>query len=368
MKLFYFSILLVFASCKGFSPEKKITHPSNDEVCYAKGFSITSKDDKTIIEVYNPWDDYNILATYELVKQGTPITSTNQIQVPVKSITSLSSTYLGMLEMLDARDKIIAASNANWICDTLLYERYEKGKITDLGNDLNVSAEAVISGNPDVVLRYIYQSPDPIDPVISNAGISMVYLIEFMEEHPLGRAEWIKVVGALLDKREEADSIFKKIELNYKTIKQLAQQVSKQPKVVTGSIYKGIWYAAGGKSFVAQLINDAGADYLCGGDTTTGSIPQSLEYVLQEYEGADYWINVNAKSLEEINDIEPRSKILKAFQEENVYYYSKRENPNGGLDYYESGIVRPDLLLQDLVTIFHPDLEQKETTYYKKLE
>lgn len=368
MKLFYISIFLVFISCKGSIPEKQKANHTNGEVTYAKGFSITTQEDKTIIEVYNPWDNYNLLSSYELVKKGTPVTSASQIEVPVKSITSLSSTYLGMLEMLNARDKVIAASSANWIYDSLLYKRYQEGKITDLGNDLNVNAEAVIASSPDVVLRYIYQSPDPIDPIITNAGINLVYIIEFMEEHPLGRAEWIKVVGALLDKREEADSLFNLIESNYNETKALAQKVSDHPKVVTGSVYKGTWYAAGGKSYVARLIKDAGADYLCSGDTSTGSIPLSLEYVLQEYQAADFWINVNAKSLDDIHDMEPRVEILKAFQQGNVYYYSKRENPNGGLDYYESGIIRPDLLLRDLVSFLHKNTEQNETIYYKKLD
>jgi iron complex transport system substrate-binding protein len=358
--------LIVFIACN--STPKPEGQQLSSELKYAKGFSMKTEGSKTFVEVYNPWSNYSVLARYELVQQGDTSTGENTIEVPIKSLSSLSSTYLGMLALLNARDQIISSSSANWIYDSVLYARFKEGAIHNLGNDLTISPEAVIAHKPDVVLKYIYQSPDPVDPIIAKSGVSIVYIIEFMEEHPLGRAEWIKFLGALTGKQREADSAFKVIESNYLKYKQLATQSHHKPEVLDGTIYKGTWYAAGGNSFMAKLLKDANAHYFWFTNNSTGSLPLSFESVIQRQGQADFWINANANSLEELLAIESRVEVFKAFKEKKVYHYNKRENENGGLDYYESGVARPDLLLRDLLIILHPDLIQEETVYYKQLD
>ena len=369
MKLFYLLLLFLITGCSYQEQKSSQSQLQNSNLKYARGFSIDKYKGRTLVQVYNPWNDNSILATYELIPKGkTALTNYKSIQIPIETTACLSSTYLGMIAMLDARKSVIASSNANWIYDSILYQKYLDSKITNLGNDMTTSAEAVIGDNPDVVLKYIYQSPDPIDPIIEGAGIPVVYIIEFMEEHPLGRAEWIKLVGALLDKEAMADSIFNSIETNYKEYSLKANLSPYSPKVLDGTLYKGTWYAAGGKSFVASLLKNAGSLYLWHNDSTTGSIPLSFEVVLKKQAEADFWFNANAGSLNELRTIEPRCEVLNAFQKGNVYHYNKRVNPNGGLDYYESGVIRPDLLLRDLLVILHPGYINAETVYYKRLE
>ncbi|QQS51848.1 MAG: ABC transporter substrate-binding protein [Bacteroidota bacterium] len=362
---FLFPVIL-FWCCKSSSePQSKPI----STLKYAKGFSISHLGDTTLVEVYNPWDNNKLLSHYKLVKKkDTQVQANHIIQVPADRIASLSSTYTGMLSILNARDRLIACANANWLVDSVLYARFINGDLTNLGNELNTDAENVLSKNPGVVLKYIYQSPDPIDPILLRAGIPVVYIIEFMEDHPLGRAEWIKLVGALLDKEALADSVFQAIESNYINVKNLASTDTNRPSVLDGTIYKGNWFAAGGNSFVAQLIRDANAGYAWSGDSSRGSLNLSFEAVIHRQQDADFWINASAGSLQEIESIEPRCKILQSFQQGQVYHYNKRVNPNGGLDYFETGVVRPDLLLRDLLIILHPGIIDEETVYYKKLE
>jgi iron complex transport system substrate-binding protein len=129
------------------------------------------------------------------------------------------------------------------------------------------------------------------------------------------------------------------------------------------------WLAVGGKSYVAQLLTDANVNYYWSADSTAGGLPLSFEAVLQKQKNDDYWINANAGSLAEILSVEPRCAMFKAFQSGKVYHYNKRVNPEGGLDYYESGVVQPDVLLKDMLLIFHPGLfnADSETVYWKKL-
>jgi iron complex transport system substrate-binding protein len=371
MRNFLFFILIVFWSCGRNNTTSKTDSQIANEVKYAKGFSIINRGDYYEVEVYNPWNNYNLLARYSIVDspKNTGNYQGDVIKAPIRKGVFLSSTYIGMLSMLNASEVIKACSAANWICDSLIYSKYREGKIVNLGNSLTLDAEAIIAQSPDVIMKYIYQAPDESDAILKSAGIPIVYNIEFMEEHPLGRAEWIKLMGLLTGKKKMADSLFATIVENYKSNCELAQTTKVNPSVLIGNSYKGTWYAVGGKSYMARLISDAGAEYYWKSDSSTGGIPLSFEAVLQKQKDADYWLNANAESLSEIVNIEPRCNKFSAFQNGKVYHYNKRKNPEGGLDYYESGVVRPDLLLKDLIIILHPELvtNNEQTVYWKKL-
>lgn len=364
-------LALISISCQSNREENNTQFITNNQVKYAEGFAIESTKEATKVEVYNPWAGYEVLARYAFVKNANykPIANEVVVQVPVKEGVFLSSTYLGMLAMLNSREVVKGCTNANWVYDSILYKKYKNGEIYNIGNDMQVTAEKVIGAKPDLVMKYIYQGEDPADKMIKKIGIPIVYNIEFMETSPLGRAEWVKLVGAILDKQEMADSIFGSIEEKYNELKTLAQSSDISPTVLDGSSFKGTWYAAGGKSYVAQLLRDANATYYWADDTTRGSKPLSFEIILQKQGNADYWLNSNASGLNEIMAIESRCELLTAFKNKNVYHFNKRVNPEGGFDYYETGVIRPDLLLHDLLVILHPGLfnEEQETNYYIRL-
>lgn len=372
MKKFLFIplVFLVF-SCRNTNRESLSQNNTDNEIKYAKGFALIDRGNYFEVEVYNPWNKYSLLARYSIADTSKGEIKTNDqiLHVPVEKGVFLSSTYIGMLSMLDAQDVIIACSSANWIYDSLIFRKYLRGEIMNLGNGMNIDAEAVIAQSPDMIVKYIYQTPDASDEIFKSAGIPVVYNIEFMEEHPLGRAEWIKLMGLLTGKKKMADSVFAEIEKNYLLNCKLAKTVSSKPGVLIGNTYKGTWYAVGGKSFVSKLIQDAGGEYCWKSDSSTGSLPLSIEAVLQKQKDDEYWISANAESLTEIINIEPRCNKFAAFKSGKVYHYNKRKNPEGGLDYYESGVVRPDLLLHDLVVILHPELFNpgEETVYWQKL-
>jgi iron complex transport system substrate-binding protein len=188
-----------------------------NEVKYAKGFSIVNFKGFTVVEVYNPWSNYSLLARYAITNGNQAISDFDGeiIKLPITSGAFLSSTYLGMISVLGAQEFVCASTSANWVYDSILYMNFKKGKIANLGNDLSVDAEAIIAQAPSIVMKYIYQSADPLDKVIKAAGIPVIYNIEFMEKHPLGRAEWIKLVGLLTGRKPMADTIFNSIEINY---------------------------------------------------------------------------------------------------------------------------------------------------------
>jgi iron complex transport system substrate-binding protein len=349
-KIFIICILisLLFNSCnQSRNSSPGISHEafdaSKNQVRYAHGFNLTRYPGYTKITVFNPWKKNDTLASYVIKKY------------PVRVVV-LSTTFLGMFDLIGECDKIIASTDPKLIYNPGLYQRYVDHKLVDLGEAVHPNVETIISLNPDLVMKYIYESKDMVDEKISMAGIQIAYNLEFMETHPLGRAEWIKFVAAFMGDDAKADSIFTNIERSYLELSSLAGKTVHKPTVLDGSCYKGIWYAAGGKSFPAKLYADAGADYYWKDNENSGSIPLNLEVIIEKQADAEYWIGSSTGSKKELLDIESRYALLKAFQTGKVYHFGKRVNPNGGLDYYESGVVHPDILLKDLIRIFHPEL------------
>ena len=350
---------------------------SSDEshgISYAKGFTMETLENGTYIVVNNPWKENDTLATYFLTKKNYSTEdhkNTNFIiQIPVQNVVSLSSTFLGMFSLLGEEDRIIAASEARLIYDSLLYDRYIQGDLKDLGDAFHLNVEAIIGLRTGLVMKYIYGAKENADRKLIDAGIPVAYNLEFMESHPLGRAEWIKFVAAFVDKNIQADSIFNKIEGNYLKYSSLVKDIVDKPTVLDGSSYKGIWYAAGGQSFPARLYSDAGADYFWKSDSGTGSIPLSLEVIIENQADADFWIGPSSGSRAELLKIESRYALLKAFRNGNVYFFGKRVNPERGYDYYESGVVQPDILLHDLIWAFHPEVLDKSyiPVYLEKIK
>jgi len=187
-----------------------------------------------------------------------------------------------------------------------------------------------------------------------------------MEQTPLGRAEWIKVVGALLNQEAAADSIFLQIESNYLRTKEKIIDIQDKPNVIIGSNYKGIWYMPGGKSFKALLLADAGASYFWDHDSSTGSLALSFEKVVEMQSEADIWIEAPFRTFEEISAVDQRYGVFKAYKDSMVFNNFGCSNGLAN-DYWEKGLCRPDLILMDLVEILHPDLLDHKLLFYKKI-
>ena len=199
-------------------------------------------------------------------------------------------------------------------------------------------------------------------PVIINA--------EYLEKHPLGRAEWIKFVALFFNKEKTADSVFQVIENEYNKTTELALQIPMKPTVISGVVYGDAWFMPGGQNYAARLLKDAGCEYLWADDTSQGFLELSFESVYAKAKEADLWIGVGSfLSLKEIKDAEDRYSKFKPWQQKAVFTYNARKGAKGGSEFLELGYARPDLILKDLVKIAHPDLlPDYELYFHKKLE
>jgi len=205
---------------------------------------------------------------------------------------------------------------------------------------------------------------------LTELGVPVVFCGEYLEAHPLGKAEWIRFFSLFYNLEEEADAFFQNIDSSYNHLAKLASGVEEKPGVITGLPWKDTWHMAGGKSFAARLIEDAGGDFLWSDNKSTQAIPLDLESVYLRAVNAGVWINPGAaSSLDDIGKLDERFMDLRVVQEGKVYNNNLRTSPAGGNDYWESGTVRPDLVLADLISVFHPDLmADHRFVYYRQLK
>ncbi|MCL6103341.1 MAG: ABC transporter substrate-binding protein, partial [Bacteroidetes bacterium] len=224
---------------------------------------------------------------------------------------------------------------------------------------------------PDVVFAYgIGAEINAQINKLHDLGIPVVLVGEYLEQSPLAKAEWIKFFGAFYRKEALADTVFEKLKTNYEAIKRTVAKVQNRPSVLTGLPFKDTWWMAGGQSNLAVLIKDAGGKFLWQENSSKEAFPVSLEEVFLRAAKADFWINCsNVNSIDELMAYDTRFSELPAVKNSQVYNNNLRSTPGGGNDYWESGVIHPDLILSDLVKIFHPELSvNKEFHYYKKVD
>lgn len=376
MKNILFVLVLLLVGCKEEKTSSKITHSTADtlQIDYAKGFSIVDYSDYKILKVKNPVPNSSRVYTYALVSKNQKLPDSVQydekIFTPLQSIVVTSTTHIPALEELNEEQTLIGFPHLDYISSPKTRERIEDKKIADIGENENINIEILLSLQPEALVGFSVTEDNKVYSNISRTGIPILYNGDWNELHPLGKAEWIKFFGALYEKDSLADAIFKKIENNYNDAKKLTEQIDDKPTVIGGSMYKDVWYTPAGKSWMAQFIKDAGADYVYKNSDGTGSLSLSVESVLDQAADAQFWVAPSAyTTYAQLEKDSEHYTRFKAFQNHKIYTYSLTTGPTGGITYFEIAPNRPDWVLKDLIHIFHPDLlKDYQPHFYKPLQ
>lgn len=343
------------------------------EVKYAKHFTVNVNDSFKTVIVFNPWEEGDTLASYLLYPKGTKAPAAEwaefKIPVPIEKVVATSSPHVGFVGLIGELDKITGVAEDRYIFNSDLYEKIGRGEVGQVGSLKNSNLEVLLDLSPDLVMKTGFDNVKSEDTRLIDAGIAVSYNVEWMENNMMARAEWVKLVGAFFNKDQMADSIFNEIEKEYSTALTAAKNVENRPFVMTGNNFKGTWYMPGADSYITKLIYDAGGDYKYKNEVSTGSLPLSFEVVLDDMVDADFWIGPRAQTMNELEARDERYELFKSFREGNVYTFNKRISENGGNDYWESGMTRPDIILKDVIKILHPELlPEHELYYYQRLQ
>lgn len=350
--------------------------PQKSEVNVSGSFTVEYHNNYKIVTVINPWQGAQESFRYVLVQCGTPPPADVDgavIEVPVQSIVALSTTYLPHLASLGFIDRVVALDSLLWATTPEIVARIDAGELVEVGGGSAVNVETLLEMSPDLVMAYGIGIPEyDAHPLLIEAGIPVALNGDFVEQDPLGRTEWLKFIAAFFNAEAAANQQFDAVVDAYETTAALAAQAQERPTVFLSSVYDGTWWMAGGDSYAAKLIADAGGDYLWADSGTVGSNPVDFETVFEVAGDADFWINPDNAFWNSVDDVlqsDERYGEFAAVANGRLYNNNAQVNVNGGNAFYESGAARPDIVLKDLVKIFHPDLlPEHELVYYQVIE
>jgi len=371
----YYAFLLLltlsslFLACKQ-APEKE--GPSKlvpaYTPSYAKGFDILRPEGSTSARLLRLYQQG--AAPQELLLSTDTNNTHDALQTPVKSIVVSSTTHIAMLELLGVEDRLVGFPNTDYVSSEKTRKRIDQGWVTDLGHEEHINTESLLALKPDVMVGFSIQGNKHLFSIIRNTGIPVLINNDWLEETPLGRAEWIRFFGVLFDKEKEADSIFRQIEQEYLSAKALAAATVNKPSVLSGGLFKDSWHLPAGESFEASFLKDAHMNYLWKHSRGKGSLTLNIEQVIDRGAMADLWISPSFHgSLSAIENSHELYGEFKAFRDKKVYSFVNKRGATGGLIYFELAPTRPDLVLKDLIKIAHPTLlTDYELTFFEWLE
>lgn len=341
--------------------EKLNIVPPKVSVEFAQNFlikSITGGYEVSLIDPNSHEVEAIYILTYDHSKKGDRV-----IHIPVKNVAALSQTTVGMFSKLDALASISGISKMDYVYSPVLKSRFNKGNLYEFGDESNLPLEKIIQSKSDLIIYSGFGTELDASGKLKKLGIQSIPNYEWRETHPLGRAEWIKFLGILVDKSEEASKVFNRVKSNYEDLRWKIRNNDNSPKVISGNVYADQWTTPAGNSYMAILIRDAGANYTYGSTTGTGSLFLPIEKVILDNRATRYWINPGIRSKHVLMEMNPKAHLLDAYKD-GIYCYSHAMN-----HYWEMTAIEPDVLLGDLIHIFHPAIEPKRKLhFYKKIE
>lgn len=297
---------------------------------------------------------------------------THFIPTPIDKVVITSTTHLGFLEAINLGNVIVGASNLSLFYSPAFQKKVNSGDIRSVGK-AKLNQEQLIQLNADVIFSYAIDAGGMKEVAqLRKLGQKVIVIAEYMEQEPLSKAEWIKFFASFFSERaiHQADSHYLAVSSRYHKLEELTKSVNNKPSVMIGYPWKGNWYVSGGSSFQAAYFKSANVNYIWSDLKQEASVPLATETVINDALEAEYWVNCgNKQQLNAIVEGDDRFEAFNAFQKRKVYNNYKRSNALGANDYWESGVVRPDLILSDLIKIMHPKLLQEHNlVYYNQLD
>ena len=301
------------------------------------------------------------------------------IPIPLRRVATTSATHIGFLYALGVLDSVVAMSNPDWVYNHPSHE------VANIGEDINIAMEPLLLAKPDVLFASSYGQNSQQIARVAKAGIPVVYLAEWQEQHPLARAEWLRFVAAFFGKTAVADSILEEVkkaygdegarmkdkrqngadsEISETNVISPSSCVLHPASIMSGASYRGTWYVPSGTTYMGCLFRNAGATYTFADERTNGSIPLTMEQALRAFSDADVWVGANARTMEELRAIDEHHTWFKAYQTRRVYHFYGRTNSTGGNDFWETGVVHPEIILRDLQWALYPDLYPDYEPYF----
>lgn len=372
------SIILAAAAatlCIACQPRRR--HAATDEpgdtirLRYARNLVMIQHEGYTEAAMRNPWDSTQWLHRYVIrhadarlpkqVSDEVASGASTLVCAPLRRAAVFTSVHCALLQELGCPEAVGGICELEYIHLPFVHQGVADGRIADLGNGMAPNLERVIQLQPDALMPTPFENSGGYGR-ITRLGIPIVECADYMERSPLGRAEWIRFYGRLFGRENEADSLFERIEHRYLELCRLAQTANSRPRMICEVPKSGYWYLPGGESTMGQLYRDAGADYLFGDLRGAGSVALSIERVLDRALTADVWILKNHGALTR-RQIVADCPTLRPIDAQMWLCDISANN------YYEETPFHPERLLEDIISLLHPELGlHPQKSYFRPME
>ena len=340
-------------------------------VQFAKGFTIEYRGNYKVVTIQNSFGERAAAVRYLLVPRGAArpagYPGALVIATPIRRLVGLSSLHVALADFLGADDVLVGVGDFRYVSAPRVRRRIAAGLVYEAGQSEALNNELLVARRPDLVMASGWPGQGLGHfPTLAAAGIPVLINSEWVETTPLARAEWVKVLAVLLNQEDLVNRKFGQVARDYQRLAAVARAAPARPSVVVGLPFKDVWYVPAANNYLAQFLHDAGGAYPWARTTApAGSLPLSFETVAPVALAADYWLQTGT--------VDTRAALLAqdgryaAFgpcKRGQVFNNTRRTNAQGSNDYWESGAVRPDLVLADLIKILHPELLPTWSLYY----
>ena len=350
-------LLCASVACKGVGSKEDFGDCVVEENLYAQGYVISCYKDFTSVEIVNPWDTTKILQRYILVEKERSLPDNlpdgTVIRTPLDNIIMYTTLHASIWEKMGALDAVKGICETEYLTSQKAIAMVKEGKIADCGSAFSPNVETIMDLGGDIIVASPYENSGYGQA--EKLGIPIFESADYMEQHPLGRVEWLKVYGLLQGKKDVADSMFNATMTRYNALKNLAQEEKIKPRIMSERKYGASWYIVGGASYMATMYKDAGADYIFSDNTESGSATASFETVYERGGDSDIWIlKYAAENKMRYADLQKENPLyanFAPFKNRRIFTCNTITTP-----YYEYIAIHPDRILADYVKMFHPQL------------
>ncbi len=362
-------LLLLILNCSG-EKDNPTTFKSQNE--YAQYFNIEQNENEIVLQINEGWNGEAKIFNYKLKersKLNSKVLNPDEIPFPLERVVCMSTSHISYINAIGKSNTIVAISGSQYISDSSIISGIQAKEIYDIGFESSINYELLLSLRPDVVFTYgISGENNTYIDKIREMGIKVIVLGDYLEEHPLGKLEYLKLFGKLYMEDNFADSVFRASSGKYIEKRNKMLDVDKRPKVLLNAPWKDVWYIPGLKSYMSYLITDAGGDLILAKEGRSN--PHNIEEVYIKASEADFWLNPNFyTTLKELSNSNPLFAKLPLITSGKVFNNTKRNTSRGGSDFWERGVIEPDVILDDLIKILHPGkADGGELKYYIRLE
>ena len=216
------------------------------------------------------------------------------LRQPLDTIYLQATSAMALFDRIDGLDaiRLVGTRKDGWYVEGAV-RAMEEGKMLFSGSYSQPDYELMVDEGCNLAIEstMILHAPK-VQEMIEQLGIPVFVEHASYEKHPLGRTEWVKVYGVMLDREKEAEDFFKS---QTEAIRQFADMEN------TGKTVAFFYLASNGSvnvrattDYVPKMIEIAGGNYVFTDISSPGSKRSSISMTMEEFYNtavsADYLI------------------------------------------------------------------------------